>query len=132
MLWNLWDIVYPSHNMDYISWTLSLFGLAAGFSDTYTLILLPMTVADKNRYYAYELTMIGTIIALVNFVMYFVASFISSIVIKVAQTNLDLGNIFNRCLIIFCLFLSTWVWWHRAMRQLRQVQRTHRRRRAST
>jgi len=77
MLWNFWDIVSPAHDTKYIAWTFALFGLADGFSDMYTMILLPMTVADKNRMFAYELTMLGTIIALVNFCMYFTTALLA-------------------------------------------------------
>ena len=51
---------------------MTLFGIADGFSDTFIMVLLPMTLADKNRQFAYELTMLGTIIALVNLVIYFI------------------------------------------------------------
>ena len=53
------------------------------FSDFFVMILLPMTLADKNRLYAYELTMLGTIIALVNFTMFITTSLLASFVIEV-------------------------------------------------
>lgn len=49
ILWNFWDIIYPNHNTDYIEWSLALFGVSNGFLDMYLMILLPMTIADKNR-----------------------------------------------------------------------------------
>ena len=66
ILWHFGDIVYPRHNEEYVTWTLSLLGIADGFGDFYIMVLLPMTLAGKNRKFAYELTMLGTIIALVN------------------------------------------------------------------
>ena len=80
---HIWDMVYPIGNNDYVAWTLTLFGIAGGFSDMFIMILLPMTLADKNRQYAYELTMLGTIIALVNFTMFVSTSLLASFVISV-------------------------------------------------
>ena len=118
ILWNLWDIIYPAHNEDYISWSLALFGIASGFSDMYITILLPMTLADKNRLFAYELTMLGTIIALVNFAIFISTSLLSSFVIYVLLKDVHLGNNWNRCLIIALLILSTWAFWKQAGNQL--------------
>ena len=83
VLVNFWQIVHPVGNLTYVSWSLAAFGIAGGFSDMYIMILLPMTLADKNRQYAYELTMLGTIIALVNFTMFVSTSLLASFVISV-------------------------------------------------
>ena len=117
ILWNLWDIIYPIHNEDYISWSLALFGIASGFSDMYITILLPMTLADKNRLFAYELTMLGTIIALVNFATFVSTSLLSSFVIYVLLKDVHLGDFWNRCWILTLLVLSTWAFWKQARNQ---------------
>ena len=122
ILWHLWDIVYPSGNLEYDVWPLAIFGLASGFSDMYIMILLPMTLADKNRQYAYELTMLGTIIALVNLTMFVTTSLFASFVISVIEEEVHLGNIFNRCLIILFLLLSSWAFWKPAWAQLSELR----------
>lgn len=114
ILWHFWDIVYPAHNEEYISWTLSFLGIADGFSDFFIMVLLPMTLADKNRLFAYELTMLGTIIALVNFTAYFSTSLVAGFTVNVIKTDFKMGNIFNRCLIILIIGLSTAVFWGQA------------------
>ena len=83
ILWNFWDIVYPEHNTDVIAWTLTLLGISNGFSDTYLQIMLPMTIADNHRVLAYELTMLGTIFALVQVCFYISTSLVSSFIIEV-------------------------------------------------
>ena len=118
ILWNFWDIVYPIHNEDYIEWSLAVFGVASGFSDFFIMFLLPMTLADKNRLFAYELTMLGTIIALVNLAMFMSTSLFASFAMTVIHKELQTGNIFNRILIIVLLSLSTWVFWSQAWSQL--------------
>ena len=114
IVWNIWDIVYPYGNTDYIQWTLAFFGVASGFSDMFIMILLPMTVADKNRIFAYELTMIGTILALVYLTTYFMTSLCASFTSYIIKFDLNLGNIFNRCVIIVVLMLSSWVFYNKA------------------
>ena len=51
----------------------------------YIVILLPMTIADKNRVLAYELTMLGTIFALVHFCFYVSTSLIAGFTIEVIR-----------------------------------------------
>lgn len=118
ILCHFWDIVYPIHNTDYVEWSLAVFGIASGFSDMFIMVLLPMTLADKNRLYAYELTMLGTIIALMNFAIFMTTSLFASFAISVIQKNFHLGNIGNRCLIITLLAISTWTFWRYAWEQL--------------
>ena len=118
IIWNFWDIIYPIHNEDYIEWSLAVFGVASGFSDFFIMFLLPMTLADKNRLFAYELTMLGTIIALVNLAMFMSTSLFASFAMSVLLGDLHTGDILNRILIIVLLLLSTWVFWHRAWSQL--------------
>ena len=43
---NFWGIVYPDNSESYINWSLSLFGVANGFSEIFLMILIPMSVAD--------------------------------------------------------------------------------------
>lgn len=101
---------------------MTLFGIADGFSDTFIMVLLPMTLADKNRQFAYELTMLGTIIALVNLVIYFITQIMASVTIFVLTTDTHLGNVFNRCLIIFMLIMSTIVFWKQACFQMEELR----------
>lgn len=79
IFWNLWEIIFASDNTDRQVWSLSLNGMASGFTDMYIMWLIPMTLADKNRVVAYELTMFGTMIALVHFCTYFSISLLSSL-----------------------------------------------------
>jgi len=80
-------MIFPSHNLEYRPWSLALFGMASGFSDMYIIWLLPMTLADKNRVFAYELTMLGTIIALVHICTYFSTSLVASFTISVIKPD---------------------------------------------
>ena len=125
ILWNFWDMVYPAHNEEYIGWTLSLFGIASGFSDMYIMILLPMSLACRNRLLAYELTMLGTIIAIVNFCMFFTTSLLSTCAIELIKKDIHLGNIFNRCLVIVTVALSTWAFWSSAKMQFHDLRWRH-------
>ena len=113
ILWNFWDIVYPHNNDELITWSLALFGIAAGFSDTFITILLPMTLADENRFLAYELTMLGTILGLFFMITYFTTSVTASLILSVGAK--DIGNAAERVIIIAFLILSTIVLWSRAM-----------------
>ncbi len=128
MLWNFWDIVYPEHNTDYISWTLTCFGMASEFSDMYIMVLLPMACACRNRLLAYELTMLGTIIAIVNLCMYFSTSLLATVTIETIKKDVHLGNIFNRCMVIFVAGLSTWAFWSQAKGQFLDLKTRHRER----
>lgn len=85
IIWNFWDIVYPAHNDDYIPWTLSIFGFSNGFSDMFLLVLIPISLADKNRVLAYELTMIGTIFALLNLTFYIGGCFTAGFTVEVIR-----------------------------------------------
>ena len=73
-----------------------------------------MTVADKNRIFAYELTMIGTIFSLVYLITYFITSLCASFTSYVIKFDIHLGDIFNRCVIIVVLLLSSWVFYSKA------------------
>ena len=78
-------ILYPATDTDYINWTLALFGTSNGFSDMYIMILLPMTIADKNRVLAYELTMLGTIFALVHLCLFLTTALMAGFTIEVIR-----------------------------------------------
>ena len=114
IVWNFWDIVYPAHNNEVISWTLSLFGMSSGFSDMFITVLLPMTIADKNRVLAYELTMLGTIFALVHFTFFCSTSLIGGLVVEIMRKNINFGNIPNRIVVIVLISLSTWIFWSKS------------------
>lgn len=55
--------------------------------------------------------MLGTIIALVNLTAYSSTSLVAGFTVQVLKTDFKMGNIFNRCLIIFIIGLSTAVFW---------------------
>ena len=42
-------------------------------AEMYLMLLIPMKIADKNRCFAYEMTMTGTLLATVN-LMYYLAT----------------------------------------------------------
>jgi len=85
-----------------------------GFSDMYITILLPMTIADKNRVLAYELTMLGTIFGLVHLTFYCATSLVAGVVIEIIKRNVTFGNIPNRLIVIVLISLSTWVLWEKS------------------
>ena len=80
----------------------------------YITMLLPMTIADKNRVLAYELTMLGTIFALVHFTFFCSTSLIGGFVVEIISKNVKFGNIPNRIIVIVLISLSTWVFWSKA------------------
>ena len=83
--WNIFNIIFANTSQDFIALQLTLYGILNGFSDMYIVILLPMTIADKNRVLAYELTMLGTIFALVHFCFYVSTSLIAGFTIEVIR-----------------------------------------------
>ena len=123
VLGNLWDIVYPRYDYEYIAWTLALFGASTGFSNMFTMVLLPMTAADKNRMLAYELTMLGTIIALVNLTMYFTTFLLGGFVNALIKQDVSFGNILNRSIVILLIIVSTWIIWKTARAELSKITR---------
>ena len=90
---------------------MALFGINSGFTEMYILILLPMTIADKNRVFAYELTMLGTMIALVHLCFFFTTTLLAGLVIDIIRLDVHFGNILNRCIVILLISLSTWIFW---------------------
>ena len=114
ILWNLWDIIYPEHNNDLLAWSLALFGVAAGFSDTFVTIFLPMTLADKNRVLAYELTMLGTILGIMQLMAYFSVSVLGGLILELAHEDKHISNALSRSIIICVLILSIVFLWKRA------------------
>ena len=89
IFWNLWENLFPSLNQDCQVWSLTLYGMNSGFIDMFILWLIPMTLADKNRVIAYELTMFGTIIALVHFCTYVSISLLASLSIRVIKQDIN-------------------------------------------
>lgn len=86
IVWNLVIMVVPHQEQDYVKWALAFFGINNSVSEIYLMILIPMTIADKNRCFAYEATMTGTLLATVNLV-YYVATDI------IAQFFLDFNTL---------------------------------------
>ena len=90
IFWNLWEIIFPSINQDCCRvWSLTLYGINSGFIDMFILWLIPMTLADKNRLITYELTMFGTIIALVHLCTYLTISLLGSLSIWIIKQNIN-------------------------------------------
>lgn len=129
IIWNLWEIIFPNHNLEYRETSLCLFGIASGFSDMYVMWLLPMSYADKNRMFAYELTMFGTILSLVVLTSYFATSLIGSVTIDLVKNDIHLGQMYCRVLIIVFISISTWVFWNSTKEELMGI--LYRRRLAS-
>ena len=64
-------MLIPHHDSDkYVGWALALFGMNNSLSEVFLMLLIPMSIADKNRCFAYELTMTGTLLATVNLAYY--------------------------------------------------------------
>lgn len=119
ILWNLWEIIFPNHNMEYRETSLCLFGIASGFSDMFIMWLLPMSFADKNRMFAYELTMFGTILALVVLTSYFATSLFGSVTIEFIKNDIHLEQSYCRLFIILFVSVSTAVFWNSAKDELK-------------
>ena len=52
------------------------------------MLIIPMTIADKNRCFAYELTMTGTLLATVNLFYYGSAGFLAQFFLDLNSLNL--------------------------------------------
>ena len=70
IIWNFLLIFIPHRETDYIKWSLAIFGINNTVSELYLMIIIPMKIADKNRCFAYELTMTGTLLATINLCYY--------------------------------------------------------------
>ena len=116
-------IWYPAVDTDLIGLTLAFFGCCKGFSDMYISILLPMTVADENRVLAYELTMLGTIFALVHLSFYLTTSLLAGLTVELARQRFKPGNIFNRIVVIILVTVSSYFFWIKARNQLVEVSK---------
>ena len=74
LLWNVVVALIPKHDSNkYVPWALALFGINNSLAEMYLMLLIPMSIADKNRCFAYEQTITGTLLATVN-LMYYIAA----------------------------------------------------------
>ena len=71
IIWNIIVTMIPHlDSTRYVPWALFMFGINNSVSEMYLMILIPIKIADKNRCFAYEMTMTGTLLATVNLFYY--------------------------------------------------------------
>lgn len=102
---------------------MAIFGINNSISEIYLMILIPMTIADKNRCFAYELTMTGTLLATVNLFYYGSAGFLAQFFLDLNSLNLQIGEVWCRVIICSLCAVSTYILWRPAFVQLKLLRK---------
>ena len=122
ILWQLIFMVVPHDSQLFDDWSLGLFGLSRGFTEMYLTFLIPLTIADKNRCFAYELTMAGTLCATVN-CFYFIGNGIFAEIIIYMHKQLDWPEALSRFIIVTINIISCIVFFKMAYKEFSKIRK---------
>ena len=116
-------MVIPHHEYTYVPWALVVFGINNSVSEIYLMLLIPLTIVDKNRCFAYESTITGTLLATVNLVYYIATDVIAQFFLNFNAMGIKIPEDWCRVIICSLCALSSIVLWSYAMTDLKLLGR---------
>ena len=124
ILWNIVVAMIPDlDSTRYVPWALFMFGINNSMAEMYLMLLIPMRIADKNRCFAYEMTMTGTLLATVNLMYYVATDFLAQCVQGAIILKWSLSENLCRLIIITLCAISIAIIWRPAKKEFRNLRK---------
>ena len=124
ILWNIIVAMIPHlDSTKYVPWALFMFGINNSVSEMYLMLLIPIKIVDKNRCFAYEMTMTGTLLATVNLMYYLATDLLAQCVYAAIVMKLKLSENWRRLIIIAFCAISMAFFWNSARKEFRNIKK---------